>query len=104
MQQSPGSDSTLERSALIVATLTSFMGPFMISSVNVALPASQADLQMDDVPLSWISTAYLLAVYTIGSSLAAFANSATVLIGLRAIQGLGGALFVSGPSARNNVP
>lgn len=121
MQQSTRSDSALERSALIVATLTSFMGPFMISAVNVALPSIQADLQMDAVQLSWISTAYLLAVavglvpagkiadihgrkkifatglglYTIGSSLAALANSATVLIGLRVFQGLGAAMFVT---------
>jgi EmrB/QacA subfamily drug resistance transporter len=121
MQQSTSSDSALERSALIVATLTSFMGPFMISAVNVALPAIQGDLQMDAVQLSWISTAYLLAVavglvpagkiadihgrkkifatglglYTIGSSLAAFASSATVLIGLRVFQGLGAAMFVT---------
>jgi EmrB/QacA subfamily drug resistance transporter len=121
MQPNMKSNSALERSALIVATLTSFMGPFMISSVNVALPAIQADLQLDAVQLSWIATAYLLAVaiglvpagkiadihgrkrifatglvvYTIGASLAAFANSATVLIGLRAIQGLGAAMFVT---------
>ena len=121
MQQSTGSGAALERSALIVATLTSFMGPFMISAVNVALPAIQVDLQMDAVQLSWISTAYLLAVavglvpagkiadihgrkkifviglgfYTIGSSLAAFASSATVLIGLRVFQGLGAAMFVT---------
>ncbi|MCP4338256.1 MAG: MFS transporter [Desulfobulbaceae bacterium] len=121
MKQSSESDSALERSALIVATLTSFMGPFMISSVNVALPAIQADLQMDAVQLSWISTAYLLAVavglvpagkiadihgrkrifatglaiYTIGSSLAVLANSATVLIALRVFQGLGAAMFVT---------
>ena len=121
MQQSTGSDSALERSALIVATLTSFMGPFMISSANVALPAIQADFQMDAVQLSWIATAYLLAmavglvpagkiadiygrkkifatglgIYTIGSGLAAFANSGTILIGLRIVQGLGAALFVT---------
>lgn len=121
MQQSTRSDVALERSALIVATLTSFMGPFMISAVNVALPAIQGDLKMDAVQLSWISTAYLLAVavglvpagkiadihgrkkifatglglYTIGSTLAAFASSATVLIGLRVFQGLGAAMFVT---------
>lgn len=121
MQDKTNSDQVLERSALIVATLTSFMGPFMISSVNVALPAIQADLHMDAVQLSWIATAYLLAVaiglvpagkiadihgrkkvfasglgvYTIGSGLAAFSTSATVLIGLRAVQGLGAAMFVT---------
>ena len=59
---SPPGNTALERSALIVATLTSFMGPFMVSSVNVALPAIQAELGMDAVQLSWIATAYLLAV------------------------------------------
>ena len=112
---------TLERSALIVATLTSFMGPFMISSDNVALPAIQADLGLDAVQLSWIATAYLLAVagglglagkvadihgrkkvftfglavYTVGSFLAGFSGSAGMLIGLRVVQGLGAAMFVT---------
>ena len=62
MEQNTKSDSAVERSAMIVATLTSFMGPFMISSVNVAMPAIQADFQMDAVQLSWIATAYLLAM------------------------------------------
>ncbi len=121
MQQNVKNDSALERSALIVATLTSFMGPFMLSSVNVALPAIQSDLHMDAVQLSWIATAYLLAVavglvpagkiadihgrkkvfatglavYTLGSGLTVLANSAAVLIGLRVIQGLGAAMFVT---------
>lgn len=113
--------SSLERSALLVATLTSFMGPFMISSVNVALPAVQKEMQMDAVQLSWIATAYLLAVavglvpsgkigdiygrkkvfatglaiYTIGSGAAIFATSATFLIITRVLQGLGASMFVS---------
>ena len=121
MPQDAKSNSALERSALIVATLTSFIGPFMISSVNVALPAIQADLHLDAVQLSWIATAYLLAVavglvpagkfadihgrkkvfatglavYTLGTGLTTFANSATMLIGLRVIQGLGAAMFVT---------
>jgi EmrB/QacA subfamily drug resistance transporter len=121
MQQGTENKAALERSALIVATLTSFMGPFMISSVNVALPAIQVELQMNAVQLSWIATAYLLAmaiglvpagkiadihgrkkvfatglgVYTLGTGLAIFADSATTLISLRALQGLGAAMFVT---------
>lgn len=121
MRKDDKSSSSLERSAMIVATLTSFMGPFMISSVNVAMPAIQADFQMDAVQLSWISTAYLLAmavglvpagkiadihgrkkvfatglgVYTLGTGLAVFADSAAMLIGLRVLQGLGAAMFVT---------
>ncbi len=113
--------TALERSALIVATLTSFVGPFIISSVNVALPAIQADLQMNAVQLSWIATAYLLAVavalipagkladiygrkkiftiglaiYTVGSTAAAFADSAAALIAMRTVQGIGAALFIT---------
>jgi len=121
MEQQPQSDQARERSALFVATLTSFMGPFMISSVNVALPTIQAELKMNAVQLSWIATSYLLAVavallpagkiadiqgrkrvfatglavYTVGSGLAAFAYSGPVLIALRVVQGLGAALFVT---------
>jgi len=58
----PETQASLERSALFVATVTSFMGPFMISSVNVALPAIQNDLQMNAVQLSWVATSYLLAM------------------------------------------
>ena len=54
--------NSVERSALTVATLTSFMGPFLISSVNVALPTIQAELGLTAVELSWIATSYLLAV------------------------------------------
>ena len=111
----------VERSALIVATVTSFMGPFMLSSVNIALPAMEKDLQLNTVQLSWIATSYLLAmavvlvpagkladifgrkklfaqglfIYTIGSMVAVFANAFFVLIGARIIQGVGSALFVT---------
>jgi EmrB/QacA subfamily drug resistance transporter len=121
MQNTGASGAALERSALIVATLTSFIGPFMISSVNVALPAIQADFQIDAVQLSWISTAYLLAVavglvpagkiadiygrkkvfstglgiYTLGSGTAAFVHSFSFLIVTRVLQGIGAAMFVT---------
>ncbi len=110
-----------ERSALFVATLTSFMGPFMISSVNVALPAIQHELEMTAVELGWVATSYLLAmavalipggkladihgrkrvfiiglvVYTIGSTAAAFAGNTVIFLLLRVVQGLGAALFVT---------
>ena len=46
---------------LILATLTSFLAPFMGASVNVALPLIGREFSMDAIVLSWISTAYLLA-------------------------------------------
>jgi EmrB/QacA subfamily drug resistance transporter len=120
--QIPSKDQlALERSALFVATLTSFIGPFMISAVNVALPAIQGDLRMNAVQLSWIATSYLLAVavsllpsgkiadiygrkkvftaglfvYTLGSTAAAFVTGAAWLIFFRVIQGLGAGMFVT---------
>ncbi len=120
-QSPPGDAPALERSALFVATLTSFMGPFMISAVNVALPAIQTDLKMNAVQLSWIATSYLLAVavtllpagkiadihgrkkvfaagliiYTLASTAAAFAGNAAWLLIFRAIQGLGAGMFIT---------
>jgi len=116
-----GSDRLLENSTLFVATLTSFIGPFMISSVNVALPAIQAEFTADAVQLSWIATAYLLAtaiflvpagkvadiygrkkifvsglaLYTGASGLAAMVNTIAWLIGMRVVQGVGAAMFVT---------
>ncbi|RJQ70228.1 MAG: MFS transporter [Desulfobacteraceae bacterium] len=114
-------DTSQERCALFVATLTSFMGPFMISAVNVALPAIQAELSVNAVQLSWIATAYLLAtaialvpagrvadiygrkkifsagllLYTLSSTLAALVPTIGWLIALRVIQGFGAAMFVT---------
>ncbi|WP_035247159.1 MFS transporter [Desulfogranum mediterraneum] len=116
-----GEQARLERSALIVATVTSFIGPFMLSAVNIALPAMEQGLQLDAVQLSWIATAYLLAtavalvpagkladiygrkrvfalgllIYTLGCLAGACASSFLVLMVGRLVQGLGAALFVS---------
>lgn len=110
-----------ERSALIVTTLTSFMAPFMISSVNVALPAIQSDFGVDAVTLGWIPTSYLLAMaillvpagkladiygrkkiflsgvvlYTLASTVAALVPGVGWLLAMRAAQGMGAAMFVT---------
>jgi EmrB/QacA subfamily drug resistance transporter len=114
-------DKSLEKSALIVTTLTSFIGPFSISSVNVALPTIQAEFSADAVLLSWVATSYLLAMavflvpfgkaadiygrkkvftwglvlYTLSSFLAAFSFSMEMLIAMRILQGFGSAMFVT---------
>jgi EmrB/QacA subfamily drug resistance transporter len=114
-------DKSLEKYALFVTTLTSFMGPFMISAVNVALPAIQAEFSADAVILSWVATSFLLAMavflvpfgkvadiygrkkifslgvvlYTLSSLLAAFSFSIKGLIFMRVLQGLGAAMFVT---------
>jgi len=113
------SRGTSERVALAVASLSSFLTPFMGASTNVALPAIARDLQLDAVQLSWIASSFLLAaatflvpfgrladihgrkrvfqwgivVYTLGSLLSALATSALTLIVARAVQGAGGAMI-----------
>lgn len=52
---------TLKVSTLWAISLSVFMFPFMISAVNIALPAIQTDFSVDAVLLSWTATAYLLA-------------------------------------------
>jgi EmrB/QacA subfamily drug resistance transporter len=52
---------TSKTSVLVVTALTTFMAPFMVSSVNIALPAIQSEFALDAVLLSWIANAYLLA-------------------------------------------
>ena len=112
-------DSANRTPALIVATLTSFLTPFMASSVNIALPAIGKEFSMHAVLLSWIATSYLLAaamflvpfgriadiygrkkiftygilLYAVSSLLSALAPSATLLIISRILQGIGGAMM-----------
>lgn len=110
-----------ERSALLVCTLSSFLAPFIISAVNVAMPAIQADLNVKTVALAWIATIYMLTmaitlvpvgkladmygrkrffmagliVFTLASFLAAFAVNSALLIVCRGLQGVGAGMFVS---------
>lgn len=113
------SDDINKNSALLVATLVSFLTPFMGSSVNIALPTIGVDFKMNVVSLSWIATAYLLAgaiflvpfgkvadiygrkkvftygitIYTISSFLCAISDSALMLILFRILQGFGSAMI-----------
>ncbi|RJE48181.1 MULTISPECIES: MFS transporter [unclassified Dehalobacter] len=52
---------TVKRTLLFIATAGSFLTPFMISSINIALPAIQKEFAADAVVLSWIATSFLLS-------------------------------------------
>lgn len=110
---------TTQKAALIVATLSSFLGPFMSSSVNVALPSIGQEFFMGAVLLGWVNTAYLLAaatflipfgrlgdmygrkriylwgvlVYTCSSVLIANSWSGTTIILFRVFQGFGSSMI-----------
>ena len=112
-------------SILAIVAITSFMGTFLISSINIALPAIEKSFGLDAVTLSWVITAFLLAMaimllpvgrwgdltgirrifkagvllFTISSLLCAMAPSGLWLIIFRLMQGAGAALSsTTGPA------
>ncbi|MBU1368184.1 MAG: MFS transporter [Bacteroidetes bacterium] len=48
-------------SIVAIVAVTSFMGTFLISSVNIALPAIEKSFGLSAVALSWVLTSFLLA-------------------------------------------
>ncbi|OGS42888.1 MAG: MFS transporter [Euryarchaeota archaeon RBG_13_57_23] len=116
---SSGSDAALKRSAMTVAVLSSFVTPFMASSINVAIPSIGDEFSMEAVLLSWVATSYLLSsaaflvpfgriadikgrkrvflygsfVMAAASSLCALAFDEWSLIAFRVVQGIGGAMI-----------
>jgi len=115
----PTDNGTSKGVVLIVATVATFLFPFMSSAVNIALPTIGKELSLDAIMLGWISTAYLLSsatflvpfgriadiygrkkiftcgivIFTLASLCLGMANSATMLISFRAVQGVGGAML-----------
>ncbi|MFC1849053.1 MFS transporter [candidate division CSSED10-310 bacterium] len=118
-QSRPEEERSSRNAALLVATLVSFLTPFMGSAVNIALPVMGTYFSMNAVLLSWVATAYLLAaamflvpfgkiadihgrkkiftygimIYTFSSFLCGIAPSAVSLILFRVIQGIGSAMI-----------
>src|SRR5579862_8098496 len=109
------------RAALVVAASSSFLNPYMVSALTVALPAVGREFHADAATLSWLTTAYLLAsviclvplgrvadlygrrrVFTLGvvlfvlsSVLCALAQSTAVLLLCRVFQGASSAMIFS---------
>ena len=107
--------ATSKNSVLLIATLSAFGVPFLISAINVALPRMTTELHMEAVVMTWVNTIYFLAIamvqvpmgrladifgrrriYILGLMIslvsgiaAAFAGSAAVLLVSRAFQGIG---------------
>jgi EmrB/QacA subfamily drug resistance transporter len=115
----PVGKGTSKRAVLLVTTAASFLFPFMLAAVNIALPSIGRELSLDAVMLGWIATAYLLSsatllipfgriadiygrkkiftcgivILTLASLFSGMANSATMLISCRVFQGFGGAML-----------
>ena len=110
-----------QRMVLLVATTAGFLTTFMVSAVNIALPAIHTQWPMSPVTLSWIPLAYMLTgaallmpagrmadfigrkrfftvgmvAFTILSLAAAAAPSVQVLIAIRLLQGASAAMLFS---------
>jgi EmrB/QacA subfamily drug resistance transporter len=114
----------------VIATMTSFVPPFLASSINIALPAIGSEFSMDAVLLGWIATSYLLTaavfmvpfgkfadiygmkkifliglfIFTLSSLLAYLASSTAILMASRVLQGIGSAMiFGTGTAILVNV-
>ncbi len=107
--------------ALIIALMSSFVSPFMISAVNIALPSIEEAFSLNTRTLSWVVTSFLLSsgiflvpsgkladihnkksLFLIGTAVFSFASVATglafddvSLIIARVIQGIGGAIIMT---------
>ena len=57
----PAPVAVQRRTVLIIATLASFLTPFMSSAVNIALPSIAAEFDLDAVSLSLVASSYLFA-------------------------------------------
>ncbi|MDR3226421.1 MAG: MFS transporter [Prevotellaceae bacterium] len=108
-----------KNSALLILCLASFLVPFMGSAINLSLPQIGKAFSMGAVSQSWIATIYLittaifqvpfarladlwgrkkifisgLAVFGISTFLCGLSSSATMLIAMRALSGLGCAMM-----------
>jgi MFS family permease len=102
------------RSALLISTLSSFLTPFMGSSVLIALPTIGREFGVDAIVLGWVATSFILAaavfllpfgawrtsrpqtgvrlgcrLFTVASLLCGLAQSVGLLIAFRALRGWG---------------
>jgi EmrB/QacA subfamily drug resistance transporter len=115
----PVGNGTSKRVVLLVTTIASFIAPFTLSAVNIALPRLGNELSLDAVMLGWIAAAYLLSsatflvpfgriadiygrkkifiwgivIFTLSSLFAGMASSAQMLISCRVFQGIGSAMY-----------
>ncbi|HTY81613.1 MAG TPA: MFS transporter [Dehalococcoidales bacterium] len=118
MSEQPSSNVS-KTAVQIIAGISSFIMPFTLSSVTIALKSIGEYFNLDAVALNWVATAYLLStaaflvpfgrigdiygrkkvflvgvsIDAAGSLLCAFSQSGAWLIAFRAMQGLGGAMI-----------
>ena len=106
---------------LIIVGITSFITPFMTSSLNIALPTIEKEFLISPITLGWVQTSHLLStviflvpfgkiadiygknkiffygliIYTLSSVFIAISTNSTSLIFFRFLQGSGSAMIFS---------
>lgn len=112
-------DKELKRSVLTVTAFASFLTPFMGSSINLALPSIGDEMGLNAVTLNWIVSSYMLTtsilllpagragdilgrkkiftagliIFTVAMIMLTFTPGIKWLIGVRILQGVGGAMM-----------
>ena len=112
-------EKSKKEAALLSACISSFLTPFMGSSINIALPSIGREFALSTMALSWITTSFLVSsamflvpfgkaadiygrkriflaglfVFTIATFVAALSPNGTFLIAMRFVQGVGGAMI-----------
>jgi EmrB/QacA subfamily drug resistance transporter len=112
---------SVRRAGLIAASLSTFLTAFLLSALNIAVPALQKEFRMDAILLSWVALAgiltsailvvplgrladiygrrrvftYGLVTFTGSSLLCGFSVSAGTLIASTVIQSIGAAMIFS---------
>jgi EmrB/QacA subfamily drug resistance transporter len=117
----PSTKSTGSGGIIFASILAAFLPPYMASSLTVALPTIGREFSMPAVDLSWVITSYLLAiavcimpfgkigdlygrrrlffwgavVYTAATTISGCIPSASALLIMRVVQGIGAAMIFS---------
>ena len=112
-------DKPNKKIVLLITTLGAFIVPFMVSSINVALPSISKEFAMNTVLLNWVVLSFMLSIavfilpfgrvadifgrkrlllygmsgYTIASILCGISFDAGMLIASRVLQGISGAII-----------
>lgn len=110
--------SSSKRHLLMISAGGSFLAPFMVSALTVAIPTIGVEFKMDAIAMSWLATVFFLAasmflipfgrladiygvkrvfsigvgIYFISALFAAIAPSAPILIMARFMTGIGAAM------------
>lgn len=112
-------DKLNKKIVLLVATLGAFIVPFMVSSVNIALPSIGKEFAMNTVLLNWVVLSFMLSIavfilpfgrladifgrkrlllygmsfFTLASIICGISFNAGMLIAFRVLQGISSAMI-----------